>query len=652
MLNLFISYSHEDENFVAQLRLTLKQGGYNVWMDNRSLLPGDEWAKEIESSIQASDVLLICCSHASSKSEWVRREIEMALAHGLKIIPLLVEKVPLLDKVSHLHWIDFTAMRYYEEEYQKLVRALEAYHAHHQRTTQVETARIFLSYQHGTETDEQLAVQIENALLDHGFAVFLDDQVIQMGTRGAERVLAAIHESDFYLVLLSPDSVTSEIVTLEITRAYEQAVKQGLRILPVRVGLRGEFPYQLRPMLDSLSWAMWQSDTDTPDLLDAILRAIDGGAELPIVSLGQKAEILRDDSAHAIPSPRPFADPEPQMKRYEQPTGTVNPESRFYIERACDSVMREHLGDTQHGATVVVKAPRQMGKSSLMMQGIHHAREAGKRIAYLDFQMLDNALLEDETRFYMGFCQWIVSQLKLKNQVEDIKDFWLDMMAKPMLCTEYLSDQILPALEGDHLVLAMDEVDRVFTCDFSAGFFGMLRSWHNNRSFGGVWQQVDLVMIISTEPYLLIDNPHQSPFNVGELISLDDFSTEQVAELNRRHDSPLTDSEIGHLYAMIGGHPYLTREALYQVSLKRHTLDDMLAQALVNKGPFADHMMHYMFLLNDQPELETAMLAIINGESVFKDLINRLQSAGLVSLTDNGAVPRNRLYADYFEKHL
>jgi len=61
----------------------------------------------------------------------------------------------------------------------------------------------------------------------------------------------------------------------------------------------------------------------------------------------------------------------------------------------------------------------------------------------------------------------------------------------------------------------MDEVDRLLQTAFHSDFFALLRSWHNSRAFDDRWNRLNIVMVISTEPYLLIPDANQSPFNVG-----------------------------------------------------------------------------------------------------------------------------------------
>jgi hypothetical protein len=52
-------------------------------------------------------------------------------------------------------------------------------------------------------------------------------------------------------------------------------------------------------------------------------------------------------------------------------------------------------------------------------------------------------------------------------------------------------------------------------------------------------KRLDLVLVTSAEPYEFIVYRNQSPFNVGEVIDLADFTAEQVADLNGRHGTPL-----------------------------------------------------------------------------------------------------------------
>ncbi len=90
----------------------------------------------------------------------------------------------------------------------------------------------------------------------------------------------------------------------------------------------------------------------------------------------------------------------------------------------------------------------------------------------------------------------------------------------------------------------------------------MLRSWHNNRARGGDWTRFNMALVTSTEPYQLIADLNQSPFNVGAVVELKDFTPAQVSDLNQRHGNPLSAEQVAKISELLGGHPYLTRKAL------------------------------------------------------------------------------------------
>ena len=106
-------------------------------------------------------------------------------------------------------------------------------------------------------------------------------------------------------------------------------------------------------------------------------------------------------------------------------------------------------------------------------------------------------------------------------------------------CSRYVERYVLKEVKSP-VVFALDEVDSIIESPFRSDFFAMLRTWHNNRASREIWQQMDLVLATSTEPYQLVQNLNQSPFNVGEVIELADFTSEQIAKLNELHDMPFS----------------------------------------------------------------------------------------------------------------
>ncbi len=502
--------------------------------------------------------------------------------------------------------------------------------------------RIFLSYKRDAKPDEALAMALYEAL-NKEHDVFID-QLMPVGTAWRERINAELKRCDFLIPLLSSASAHSEMVEYEISTAHQlgrsHAGKPG--ILPVRVAYTAPFEYPLSAYLNPLNWSFWRDEKDTPALMAELNAAISGG-NLSLSDIKEKEALLQARQDEEIPRPSASAN----IEQIERPDGTMDIESRFYIERPGDAVAQREIG--RGAATVVIKAPRQMGKSSLLVRSAAQSRELGREVVFLDFQLLDEAMLNDPQRFFQGFCRWVADELDIDAPVEPI---WEGGLGHVQSATKYFRRHALRRLEKP-VTLVMDEVDRMLDCPFRSDFFGMLRSWHNNRATGAEWRKLDLVLVISTEPYLLIENLKQSPFNVGEVIRLEDFALSQSAELNDRHGSPYSPLQIERLHQLLSGHPYLTRQALYRVAVNEFTPEGMLANATDEKGPFGDHLRRHLTRFSENPALANAMLQIIRHQRCDDDILyNRLHGAGLAVRLGERILPRCELYAQYFGERL
>jgi len=338
-----------------------------------------------------------------------------------------------------------------------------------------------------------------------------------------------------------------------------------------------------------------------------------------------------------------------RLSEIEPPFGTMRPDSRFYIDREADDVCQQQITGP-YAVTLFVEAPMQTGKSSLVRRVLHQARkEHNNQVAFIDFQKFTEQYFQKEEKFFVELCMMMGDALGVP---EAIDQYWQGRRTSIVNCSRYVSDHIVPRLEGP-LILAMDEVERMVSSPFRSNFFGMLRTWHNNRVYDESFAKMTLLISSSTDSYLLIDNPHQSPFNVATRVPLEDFSVDEVRELNERHDSPLTQSQVDDLMDLVNGHPFLTRVALYQLALEKIDMPTLLAQAVEDNGPFGDHLRHYLRRIVQQPELKQALVRICQQNTwEEKPAYIRLKEAGLIQKYGKEVVPRNKLYERYFEERL
>lgn len=335
----------------------------------------------------------------------------------------------------------------------------------------------------------------------------------------------------------------------------------------------------------------------------------------------------------------------------EPPQGTMRSDSKFYIDRAADKECWKYLTGS-YAVTLFVQAPRQMGKSSLMRRMIDRAeRELKKKTAFIDFQEFPKQYFNDtsEEIFLIELCLMIGRTLGVD---EAIDWYWQGRGTNIVKCGLYLAKHVIPAL-NEPFILAMDEVDRLLPSPFRDNFLGMLRVWHNKRAFDESFRKMSLFLSSSTEASLLIANHDQSPFNVADRIVLEDFTRAEVAELNRRHKSPLNQSQMDDLMALIGGHPYLTRVALYQVVTGKVSVAELLTKATEDSGPFGDHLQYQLLLISERPELKQVLTQLYHTRTMEENhAFHYLKGIGLIKKVGSQIVFRNHLCELYFKNYL
>ncbi|MCL1475679.1 AAA-like domain-containing protein [Argonema antarcticum] len=307
---------------------------------------------------------------------------------------------------------------------------------------------------------------------------------------------------------------------------------------------------------------------------------------------------------------------------------------------------------SQPGCVIRIKAPKRMGKSSLLNRMIAHAKDLGYKAVSLDFQEADTAIFSSIDKFLRWFCINISKQLNLDSKLDD---YWDEDMGSKVSCKIYFQDYLLELIDSP-LVLALNEVNRVFEHpSIAQDFLPMLRLWHEQARTLDIWQKLRLVVVHSTEIYVPL-KLNQSPFNVGLALQVPQFSLEQVQNLAQRYGINWADtSAIAQLMAMVGGHPYLLNVALYHLSRQDMTLEHLLETAPMLTGIYGHHLRGHLEILRQDSQLVSSLQEVISAlDSVELEAIAayKLESMGLVQLDGNHAKLSCELYRRYFRKQL
>lgn len=127
-LKVFLCHSKDDKPKVRELCRRLIADGFDVWLDEENLLPGQDWDLEIRKAVRAADVVLVCLSNGSvTKAGYVQKEIRLALdvadeqpEGATFIIPAKLEECTAPSRLSQWQWVDL----FTDSGYERLKKAL------------------------------------------------------------------------------------------------------------------------------------------------------------------------------------------------------------------------------------------------------------------------------------------------------------------------------------------------------------------------------------------------------------------------------------------------------------------------------------------------------------------------------------------------
>ncbi len=85
-IQVFLAYAEEDRSEVRRLFSALQKAGFEPWMDQERLLPGQNWPLAIERAIDLSEFFIGCfSSRSSAKRGYFQCELEYALGVASRI---------------------------------------------------------------------------------------------------------------------------------------------------------------------------------------------------------------------------------------------------------------------------------------------------------------------------------------------------------------------------------------------------------------------------------------------------------------------------------------------------------------------------------------------------------------------------------------
>ena len=129
-IEVFLNHATEDKVLVRNLYTELKKISWiHPWLDDMELLPGQDWALEIDKAMREADACLVCISRTSiKKTGYVQAEIRKAEEQqslrpqgSIYMIPVLLEKCVVPPNLRKYQWVNITL----PGQADKIIKSLE-----------------------------------------------------------------------------------------------------------------------------------------------------------------------------------------------------------------------------------------------------------------------------------------------------------------------------------------------------------------------------------------------------------------------------------------------------------------------------------------------------------------------------------------------
>ena len=356
-----------------------------------------------------------------------------------------------------------------------------------------------------------------------------------------------------------------------------------------------------------------------------------------------------------------MTDSELEAKGFFQVGGNLGPDARSYVVRRADEelpglILADHF--------CYVLTSRQMGKSSLMVRTAEKLQAKGIRTAEVDLTFIGTQMPAEA--WYLSFISQIHGQLGLSIDFEA----WWDTRSKLSAVqrfSDFLRQVVLEEISGK-VVIFIDEIETTLSLDFSDDFFAAIRAVYNARASDPAYGRLTFVLLGVAMPGDLIEDRTRTPFNIGQGVTLQEFSQEEGAVLQKGLESACPgegEAIFTRIYHWTEGHPYLTQKlCAAAVAAGDGPWDEGRVDALVEESFFGEEALRKdsnLQMIRDRTRTDPSSRQLLRlyrqvweGKEVRDEersvAKSRLKLYGLVKATRGGMLTvRNRVYEQVFD---
>lgn len=360
--------------------------------------------------------------------------------------------------------------------------------------------------------------------------------------------------------------------------------------------------------------------------------------------------------------------------------GALTVNDSTYVERPIDNELYEFLiAEGRETRIPCVLAPRQSGKSSLMVRLAHQLNAKKNICVQINIQGLGISLGDDST-LYLTILKEIISnivqqqnlKLNILSELEfELYDFWRNAsQLTPAVRFQDHLKKLLTQFTELHLIVFLDEIQSLISWQIQDSFLGCLRSISGNEIF----LQCKFVLLGVAKPNDLLSSAEVA-FNSSVNFEISEFSSDCEPLLKGLRDifSEQAQEIFDEILRWTGGQPFLTQHlchlsVIYSAQLSNQKIEqfiqDLIDVHILNDWRSKDPLGHFHDIENWFKKGYTPVTERINSLKLYQQLVENkkkisfegdngqhinLLISGLACKKNQYLISKNLIYPNIFD---
>jgi hypothetical protein len=274
---------------------------------------------------------------------------------------------------------------------------------------------------------------------------------------------------------------------------------------------------------------------------------------------------------------------------YRMEAGGIPLTELTYVEREADNKLRQFAQlERVSSRMCFILAPRQTGKTSLMIRTIGQLSNDEFFCVQLDFQEFSSSANSDETLYYSllnQICRQISDVDSANNWVARLNAIWNETpdLAPKLRFKNFLVEQLLNKRTNKKLIIFIDEIQNLIGCKQQNSFIGFIKSLSQSDRPAAL-QRLAVVLLGVARPSDLVTD-YKVALNLGDRIELGSLKESNCQPLWQGLEHVTNEPE-KVLYCILdwtGGQPFLTQALCHLVALEPKMQDSFDIKAYLEK---------------------------------------------------------------------